>query len=156
MAKIGIIIDYSDICKDYNTGFLDRDNLDPATKKCMRQVMNFSKDFLNDFANNFDLKLFNLSSDISVSIDDIASKRFLFYSLEKEITLQSYVMSQSYVNYDSLTAWDLDSSNTFLIQNDEDGGNISLYFNQGSPASAWIKEWLPQFELVEIPFQAIK
>ena len=65
-------------------------------------------------------------------------------------------MSQSYVNYDSLTAWDLDSSNTFLIQNDEDGGNISLYFNQGSPASAWIKERLPQFELVEIPFQAIK
>ncbi|MDQ7060323.1 MAG: hypothetical protein Q9M43_04060 [Sulfurimonas sp.] len=37
MKKIGLIVDYSNICTDYNTAYLDRDNLDPDTSKCMKK-----------------------------------------------------------------------------------------------------------------------
>ena len=106
MKKIGIGIDYSNICKDYNTSYLDRDNTDPATKKCMKQVLAWTQEFLSELLENFGYKMHHLHSATPVKIDDIASKRFLFYSLEKEITLQSYVIQKEYVEYESLAAWE--------------------------------------------------
>lgn len=156
MKIIGIEIDYSNICKDYNTVYLDRDNTDPATKKCMKQVLTWSKEFLSELLDNVGGNLHNLSSSTPVKVDDVASKRFLFYSLEKEITLQSYVIHKEYTKYDSLTAWELDNNDSILIQNDEDGGGICLYFNEDSDALKWIKNRLKDFSLDEVPFQAIK
>ncbi|PHS40997.1 MAG: hypothetical protein COB07_03115 [Sulfurovum sp.] len=156
MKKIGIGIDYSNICTDYNTSYLDRDNMDPATKKCMKQVLSWIKEFVAELLENYECQLHNLSSSTPVKIDDIASKRFLFYSLEKEITLQSYVMQKEYVEYESLAAWELDNNHSILVQNDEDGGAIYFYFNENSGVLDWIKNKLENFSLDEIPFQAIK
>jgi len=156
MKKIGLAIDYSDICRDYNTAYLDRDNLDPATKKCMKQVLTWSKTFLTELLEHFEVNLYNLSSEVPVDIDKVSSKRFLFYSLEKEITLQSYVMQKTFVQYDSLAAWEAEENETILVQNDEDGGCISFFVNENSPVTAWIKEKLQDFTLDEVPFEAIR
>lgn len=154
MKKIGISIDYSNICKDYNTAYLDRDNLDPATSKCMKQVLSWSNGFLSELLESLDSSLHHLSSATSVKIDDVASKRFLFYSLEKEITLQNYIVQKEYVEYESLSAWELDPADSILIRNDEDGGCIYLYFNENSSVRQWIEKRLEDFSLDEVPFQA--
>ncbi|WP_309497178.1 hypothetical protein [Sulfurovum sp.] len=156
MKITGIGIDYSNICKDYNTVYLDRDNTDPATKKCMKQVLIWTKEFVSELLERFEYKLYNLSSNTSVNIDDIASKRFLFYSLEKEITLQSYVIHTEYIQYDTLTAWESEKNDSILLQNDEDGGAIYFFVNENSSVLEWIKNKLENFSLDEIPFQAIK
>lgn len=154
MKKIGISIDYSDICKDYNTAYLDRDNLDPATSKCMRQVLSWSKGFLSELLQSRDSSIHNLSSSILVKVDDVASKRFLFYSLEKEITLQSYVIQKEYIEYESLSAWELETNDSILVRNDEDGGCIYIYFNEDSSIRQWIENKLEGFSLDEVPFEA--
>ena len=152
MKKVGIGIDYSNICKDYNTSYLDRDNTDPATKKCMKEVLAWSQGFLSELLENFGYTLHHLHSSTPVQIEDIASKRFLFYSLEKEITLQSYVIQTEYVEYGSLTAWENESSEGILIQNDEDGEGVYLYFNEDSKEHQWITDKLKDFSLDEVPF----
>jgi hypothetical protein len=154
MKKIGIGIDYSNICKDYNTSYLDRDNTDPATKKCMKQVLVWTENFLSELLENFEYKMHHLHSATPVKIDDIASKRFLFYSLEKEITLQSYVIQKEYVEYESLAAWELDTNDSILIQNDEDGEGVYLYLNENSKEHQWITEKLKNFSLEDVPFHA--
>jgi len=154
MKKIGIGIDYSNICRDYNTVYLDRDNTDPATSKCMKQVLTWSEDFLSKLLKKFGYKLYNVNSSVSVNIEDVASKRFLFYSLEKEITLQSYVISQEYVEYNSLSAWELEGGDSILIQNDADGGGVYFYLNEYSQAAQWIKEELEAFSLDQVEFHA--
>ncbi|MEN8726787.1 MAG: hypothetical protein ABF276_02380 [Sulfurovum sp.] len=154
MKKVGIGIDYSNICKDYNTSYLDRDNTDPATKKCMKQVLTWTKEFLSELLENFEYKMHHLHSSTPVKIDDVSSKRFLFYSLEKEITLQSYVIQKEYVEYESLAAWELETNDTILIQNDEDGGSIYFFVNENSPEHQWIIGKLKNFSLDEVPFQA--
>jgi hypothetical protein len=154
MKKIGIGIDYSNICKDYNTSYLDRDNKDPATSKCMKQVLTWTQGFLSDLLENFGYKIYHLHSATPVKVEDVASKRFLFYSLEKEITLQSYVIQKEYVEYGSLSAWELESEKGILIQNEEDGGGIFLYFNENSSEHQWIIDKLKDFSLDEVPFHA--
>ena len=153
MKKIGIGIDYSNICKDYNTVYLDRDNTDPATKKCMKQVLTWTKDFISEVLKSFEYNMYSLNSPITVDVDDIASKRFLFYSLEKEITLQSYVMQKEYVQYDGLSAWEVESENSILVQNDEDGGSIYFFANEDSEVLPWIKNKLQNFSLDEVSLQ---
>ncbi|MFT5659552.1 MAG: hypothetical protein ACI9TV_000173 [Sulfurimonas sp.] len=154
MKKIGISIDYSNICKDYNTAYLDRDNLDPATSKCMKQVLSWSKVFLSALLENLDSSIHNLSSSTLVKVEDVASKRFLFYSLEKEITLQSYVIQKEYIEYESLSAWESETNDSILVRNDEDGGCIYIYFNENSSVRQWIENKLEDFSLDEVPFQA--
>jgi hypothetical protein len=154
MKKVGIGIDYSNICKDYNTAYLDRDNKDPATKKCMKQVVDFTGKFLSDFLEHFGYNIYKLNTDISVELDEVASNRFLFYSLEKEITLQSYVLQKEYIEYDSLRAWENECTEGILIQNDEDGEGIYLYMNENSDEYQWIVENLKDLSLDEIDFQA--
>jgi len=156
MKKIGLAIDYSDICTDYNTAYLDRDNLDPATKKCMKQVLTWSKTFLTELLEHFEVNVYNLSSEVPVDLDKVSSKRFLFYSLEKEITLQSYVLAKAFVQYDSLGAWEAEENETILVQNDEDGGCITFFFNEDSRVREWIIAELTNFTLDEVPFEAIR
>ena len=153
MKKIGIGIDYSNICKDYNTVYLDRDNTDPATKKCMKQVLTWTKDFISEVLKSFEYNMYSLNSPITVDVDDIASKRFLFYSLEKEITLQSYVMQKEYIQYNGLSAWEVESENSILVQNDEDGGAIYFFANEDSEVLPWIKNKLQNFSLDEVSLQ---
>lgn len=154
MKKIGIGIDYSNICKDYNTSYLDRDNTDPATTKCMKQVLAWTQNFLSELLESFGYKIHYLHSSTPVKVEDVASKRFLFYSLEKEITLQSYVIQKEYVEYNSLATWELESKDGILIQNEEDGGGIFLYFNENSSEHQWIIDKLKDFSLDEVPFHA--
>lgn len=156
MKKIGIGIDYSNICKDYNTSYLDRDNTDPATKKCMKQVLTWSHGFLSELLEHFDYKIHHVSSSVPVKVDDVSSKRFLFYSLEKEIMLQSYTISKEYVEYESLAAWEADERDTILIQNEEDGGSVILFVNENSKEYEWIMENLKEFSLDEVVFEAVK
>ncbi|QSZ41052.1 hypothetical protein GJV85_02615 [Sulfurimonas aquatica] len=152
MKKIGIGIDYSNICKDYNTSYLDRDNTDPATKKCMKQILTWSNEFLSDFMKSFEYKIYHLHSSTTVKIDEVASKRFLFYSLEKEITLQSYVLQKEYVEYDSLVSWQENNNEGILISNDEDGEGIFLYLAENSKEYQWIVSKLNDLSLEEVPF----
>lgn len=154
MKKIGIGIDYSNICKDYNTSYLDRDNTDPATSKCMKQVLLWSNEFLSEFLESFGYKIYHLHSSTAVKVDEVASKRFLFYSLEKEITLQSYVLQNDYVEYESLAAWQIENNEGILISNDEDGEGVYFYLNENSKEHAWITDKLKEFSLDEVPFQA--
>ena len=152
MKKIGIGIDFSNICKDYNTSYLDRDNTDPATSKCMKQVLAWTESFVSELLDHLESRVHSLTSNTLVKVGDIASKRFLFYSLEKEIMLQSYVIQKEFVEYESLGAWKLDSSDTILIQNDEDGGSIYFFFNEDSNVLKWITNKLKSFSLDEVDF----
>lgn len=154
MKKIGIGIDYSNICKDYNTSYLDRDNTDPATSKCMKAVLAWSKEFLSELAESFEYKTYNFNSFALATIDDIASKRFLFYSLEKEITLQNYLMTKNKFQYDSLAAWELENDDSILIKNDADGGGIYFFFTENSSVHQWIINKLSDFSLDEVDFDA--
>ena len=154
MSIRGIGIDYSNICTDYNTSYLDRDNTDPDTKKCMKKVMAWTKEFVSELLEEFEYKLYNLSSTTSLKIDDVASKRFLFYSLEKEIVLQSYVLDREYVEYKNLTAWESDNKSSLLIRNDEDGGSIYFYVDKNPEVRKWIEEKLEKFSLDEVEFEA--
>lgn len=154
MKKIGIGIDYSNICKDYNTSYLDRDNTDPATSKCMKQVLAWTREFLSELLENFEYKMHHLHSSTQVKVDDVASKRFLFYSLEKEITLQSYVIQKEYVEYESLATWEVETNDNILIKNDEDGGAVYFFFNENSREHQWIIDKLKNFSLDDVPFHA--
>jgi hypothetical protein len=152
MKKIGIGIDYSNICKDYNTVYLDRDNTDPATSKCIKTVMTWTKEFITQLTQNFGYTIYNFNSHALVEVDDIASKRFLFYSLEKEITLQNYLLQKGSVRYDSLSLWELEDSDSVLIKNDADGGGIYCYFTQNSQVHHWIIDKLKDFSIDEVEF----
>ncbi|MBN2816616.1 MAG: hypothetical protein JXQ67_08025 [Campylobacterales bacterium] len=154
MSKIGIGVDYSNICKDYNTAYLDRDNKDPATSRCMKKVLDWSSKFLDDLLKEFGYSLYYPSSSVAVKVEDVSSKRFLFYSLEKEITLQSFVAAKEYVEYASLGVWESDSKNSILIQNDEDGSCVYFFVDEGSLEKKWIEEKLKNFSLDEVEFTA--
>ena len=146
MKKTSINIDYSNICKDYNTSYLDRDNTDPQTKKCMKKVVKWINEFISEFLENFGYTIYKLHSSVLVNIDEVASNRFLFYSLEKEITLQSFVLQKEYGEYKSLADYKEKSQNGLLIHNDEDGEGIYLYINENSSEHEWIKDKLEDLE----------
>ena len=152
MKKVGIGVEYSNICKDYNTFYLDRDNKDPETSKCMKKVIVWSEKFLSELLEAFGYKIYNLNSSVEAKVSDIASKRFLFYSLEKGITLQSYVLAKEFTQYEGLTAWESDSSENILVQNDEDGGALYFFVNKNSKEYNWIISNLKDFSLDEVPF----
>ena len=148
---IGITIDYSDICKNYNTAYLDRDNTDPATTKCMKSVLAWVEGFVNDLLNDFNFNIYQLSSNTPLLTNEIASKRFLFYSLEKEITLQGFMMSSSHVKYSNYIEYIENSPASLLIQNDEEGEGLHLYMEEDSNLHKNIKSKLSDFTLDEAP-----
>lgn len=151
---VGIGIDYSNICKDYNTSYLDRDNTDPQTTRCMRQVLEWLKSFLQELTSHFDYSVYHLHTPHTVTIDEVASKRFLFYSLEKEITLQSFVVQKTFRPFASLAAWETQGSDSLLIQNDKDGEGIYFFAQEKTPLHDYLLRKLDAFSLEEVAFLA--
>lgn len=152
MNIIGFGIDYSNICKDYNTAYLDRDNKDPATKKCMCEVVDWCSEFLTKLTKEFGYNFYSLSHDVPVAIKEVASNRFLFYSLEKEITLQSFVADKSYKACDNTLEWKEQNKEGLLINNDEEGEGIYLFCAENSKIHGWLKKELKEFTLDEVAF----
>jgi hypothetical protein len=148
---VGISINYSDICKDYNTAYLDRDNKDPATTKCMKSVLAWMETFLTKLTEDYDLVITQLNSNQILNSSEIASKRFLFYSLEKEITLQSFVLQKDAIAYNNTQEWSTNSLDTILIQNDDEGDCLHLYLDIQSQLHSWILDYLVYFTLDEAP-----
>lgn len=151
--KIGISVDYSNICKDYNTVYLDRDNDDRATVKCMKAVLEWTKGFVTELTETFGYNIYRINDSVSTEVDEVASKRFLFYSLEKEITLQKYLLQKEYRHYDPLSIWANEAENSVIIENDENGGCLYVYFNEDSKEHRWIIDKLHDFSLDEVSFE---
>ncbi len=84
MGKIGIEVDY-------------RDNLDPATSKYMKQVLSWTYEFLSKLLKHFDAKLYSLNSGLSVKIEDISSKRFLFTSIKTLVKNNGYTQLKDFI-----------------------------------------------------------
>jgi hypothetical protein len=155
MSIVGIGVDYSNICKDYNTAYLDRDNKDPATKKCMMSIVDWCSGFLTRLTEKFGYNLYNLINDDAVAIKEIASNRFLFYSLEKEIMLQSFVADKSYKVCNNDADWKVQNKEGLLIKNDEEGEGIYLLCIENSELHKWLKEDLKEFTLDEVHLQKL-
>lgn len=152
MKKIGIGIDYSNICKDYNTMYLDRDNTDKETILCMTKVVEWLKALLSEILETYSFRIYRMNQDTPVTIEDVAHRRFLFYSLEKEMLMQTFVIQGTPVIYDTLTQWGNNAGEGLLIQNDAEGEGLFFYFNEDSPIHHWLMEKLNHFSLEEVPF----
>ena len=143
------MIDYGNICTDYNTVYLDRDNNDPDTIRCIKKVMAWIEPLLLDFIETFNYGIYRLNHDSALNLDEIVKKRFLFYSLEKELTPQTFILQSTYKEYDGLTQWSKQSQDTLLVQNDDEGEGMYFYFNEGSKIHTWFQEKLGEtIELV--------
>lgn len=153
MKKIGIGIDYSNICKDYNTVYLDRDNTDKETSVCMTKVVDWLKAFLSEILETFEYKVYRMNQNSALNLDEVAHKRFLFYSLEKAIIAQTFILQREPAFYDSLAQWSDDSQDGLLIQNDDEGEGIFFYFNEDSKIHHWLMDKLKDFSLDEVSFE---
>jgi hypothetical protein len=153
MKKIGLGLDYNNICKDYNTVYLDRDNNDPAPVKCMTSVLDWFKEFFTDFMQTFDYELYRLNQPSSIVLKEMVKKRFFFYSLEKEILAQTFVLQKESMKYNSLSEWAKEGQNSLLIQNDDEGEGVYFYFIENSEVHKWILVKLSDYSLDEVPFQ---
>ncbi len=153
MKKIGLGLDYNNICKDYNTVYLDRDNNDPATVGCMKKVMDWFNQFLSELLETFEYKIYRINQVPSLPLKEIVQKRFFFYSLEKEMILLNFVLQKEDTVYDSLSSWAKNSENSLLIKNDEEGEGVYFYFNENSEMHKWLLEKLSDCSVDEIPFE---
>jgi len=152
MNIIGIGIDYSNICKNYNTMYLDRDNTDFETKNCMKKIVAWMGEFLSELCEEFHFNIYKFNNKALVTIDEVASNRFLFFSLEKGITLQDYIVQKEYTQYNDLATWSQKKEDGLLIKNDEEGEGVYFYMDKNSQLYQWILTKLQGFSLDEIPF----
>ena len=155
MKKIGIGIDYSNICTDYNTVYLDRDNTDRETMACMNKVLQWFKPFLSELSNTFNYNIYRLNHESILGLDDIVRKRFFFYSLEKEIIAQTFILQKEHMPYKNLAEWAAHSEDSLLIQNDDEGEGVYFYFNENSKMHAWLIDTLKDFSWDEVPFNEV-
>ena len=151
MNKIGIGLDYNNICKDYNTVYLDRDNTDPDTVACMKKVLNWFDVLFSELLETFSYKVYRMNQDTSVDLKEIVKKRFFFYSLEKEILAQTFVFQKEAIAY-SLSEWRDNAQDTFMIQNDEEGEGVRFYVEKDSELHTWLLKKLDDCSLDDIPF----
>ena len=152
MNKIGIGLDFSNICKDYNTVYLDRDNDDPATIGCMKKALQWFDAFFSELLETFDYKVYRMNQDSVVALSEIVKKRFFFYSLEKEILAQTFIMQKVGIAYDSLNDWGTNATNSLMIKNDEEGEGVYFYVEENSELHTWIVDKLSDCTLDEVPF----
>lgn len=152
MKKIGLGLDYNNICTDYNTVYLDRDNTDPDTVACMKSVMRWLNPLLSELLETFDYGIYRVNHDILLKLEDIVQKRFLFYSLEKELTAQTFIIQKEAVAYPSLIKWAEEDKDGLVIQNDDEGEGIYFYATEGSAVHTWLLEKLSDYSVDEIPF----
>lgn len=146
----GIGIDYSNVCRDYNTAYLDRDNTDPATSACMQTILTWAHALLADLLETFALNLYPLGAATPVTAAEVASKRFLFFSLEKGITLQSFVAQKSAAPCATPHEWAAQDGDGVLIQNDEDGEGIYLFVKADSALHRWLTARMKGFSLDDV------
>jgi hypothetical protein len=83
----------------------------------------------------------------------MVKKRFFFYSLEKEILAQTFVLQKESMKYNSLSEWAKEGQNSLLIQNDDEGEGVYFYFIENSEVHKWILAKLSDYSLDEVPFQ---
>jgi len=152
VKKVGIGIDYSNICKDYNTVYLDRDNDDRETVSCMNKIIQWISPLLEDIEAEFNFKIYRTTNPNALSKEEIACKRFLFYSLEKEMLLQSFILSEHHKYYNILSEWGEDTTPSILIKNDDEGEGIYFYVIENSDIHLWLLEKFKDFSLDEIPW----
>lgn len=152
MNKIGLGLDYNNICKDYNTVYLDRDNDDRETVACMKKVLKWFDEFLSELQEKFNYRVYRMNQDISVPLSEIVKKRFFFYSLEKEILAQTFVFQVEDVAYSTLTHWKENAQDSLMIQNDEEGEGVYFYFNEDSEVHKWLLARLSDCSLDALAF----
>ena len=152
MKKIGLGLDYNNICKDYNTVYLDRDNNDMETVACMRKVLDWFNEFFTDFLKTFDYELYRMNNDTSVALGELVKKRFFFYSLEKEIMAQTFLLQKEKISYDNLAEWSQSADESLMIQNDDEGEGVYFYFDENSEIHKWLVAKLSDCSLDDIPF----
>lgn len=155
MKKIGICIDYGNICTNYNTVYLDRDNNDPDTVDCMNKVMRWLKPFLTEFMETFEYGIYRFNHEPVLKLDEIVKKRFLFYSLEKELTAQTFVLQKKYTEYESLVQWATNAKDSLLIRNDDEGEGMYFYFEEHSTVHKWLKDKVGEKTWDEVPFSEV-
>ena len=153
MKKIGIWIDFGNICDDYNTVYLDRDNTDRETFACMTKVMQWFNAFVTELSTTFESGIYRMDHDALLGLSEMVRKRFFFYSLEKEIIAQTFILRSDTLKYTSLNEWAKGNDDSLVLQNDEGGEGISLYFTKDSKMHTWIKDRLKDFSWDEIPFE---
>lgn len=153
MKKIGLGLDYNNICKDYNTVYLDRDNDDRETVACMKKALKWFDDFFSEFMKTFDYNLYRLNANTPLALGEIVKKRFFFYSLEKEILAQTFIFQKENRAYDSIGEWSKSTDESLMVQNDEEGEGVYFYFNENSNIHKWLLERLSDCSLDEIPFE---
>jgi hypothetical protein len=150
MKIVGMGIDHSNICTNYNTMYLDRDNNDPATVGCMTKVLKFYEVFFTELIEAFSYTLYRINHDEAVALKEMVKKRFLFYSLEKEITMQTFLLHKTSNVYESIEAWSKDTAVSLLIKNDEEGEGIYLYCEKNTALHQWILQRLDGYNLDEV------
>lgn len=147
LPKTAIRIDYSNICKNYNTMYLDRDNNDPDTTACMNAALRWLNALLEAVLAHFEYQLYPLSSANAVLIKEVAAKRFMFYSLEKEITLQSFTLAPTPHTYNNSEQWIQEATKGMLLSNDEEGTCVTFYCIKESDESHYLLQTLQDFTL---------
>ena len=154
MNKIGLGLDFNNICTDYNTVYLDRDNDDPETVKCMKKVLRWFDSFLSELIEEFDYKIYRMHHEPALKLGEIVSKRFFFYSLEKELTSQTFILEKENSHYENIGEWAEKSTESLVIQNDEEGEGEGIFFyvTENSKIHLWLLERLKDLSIDEIPF----
>jgi len=156
MNKIGLGLDFNNICTDYNTVYLDRDNDDPATVACMKKVLRWLDEFLTEMTEEFNYNIYRMNHKPALKLSEIVSKRFLFYSLEKELTSQTFILETENSHYTHISQWAEKSTESLVIENDEDGDGegegVFFYMTENSKIHLWILERLKDLSLDELPF----
>ena len=153
MKIIGLGLDYNNICKDYNTVYLDRDNDDPQTVKCMKKILAWLDGFLGEMVEEFEYKIYRMNHESTLNLSEIVSKRFLFYSLEKALTAQTFIFEKAYTPYSNLAQWAANSKESLLVQNDDEGEGMYFYVAENSDIHAWLLDKLKDFSLDDVPFE---
>jgi len=156
MKIVGLGLDHSNICIDYNTMYLDRDNNDPATVKCMTSVLKFYEAFFTALSKEFNYELYRLNHDVLLPQKEMVKKRFFFYSLEKEITMQTFLLQSEPKVYDSIEAWSKDSKNSLVIQNDEEGEGVYFYCEENSNLHTWLEDKLSLYSVDTMAFEEMR
>lgn len=138
MEYVKLSLDYSAICTNYNTTYLDRDNTDPDTTACMDKVLGFVKEFVKEIMAQFNYMIYRGNCLQELEISEVVSKRFLFFSLEKEITLQNYSFQTKPFEYLNEEQWLEKNENGILLLNEEEGESLMIYVEKGSRIHKWI------------------
>ena len=141
-----ITIDYALLCPDFNTTYLDRDNTDPKTVACMHAIIDFFDELLDELKSCFDLSLYRVGHNEPQPNSALCTNRFLFYSLEKEITKQNFLLSKPFQPIDGIDDFFEKGIEGVFVTNDKMGEATYLYVDDSNKIGRWLLERLEQFD----------